>query len=209
MTRVLLVDDHPLVRQGTRASLSTAGDLEVVAETGDADEAIILACRLRPDIVLLDIRLPGKSGIDVARTLRRSLPETKVIILTSYNLDVYVRACFAIGVHGYLLKTATDCEVVDALRAVLQGKQVVSPEIRMDAAVEQGLDATPTLTEREREVLQLVALGETNRAIGLRLGLKESTIESYLGNAFAKLGARSRADAVNRARQLGLIVLPE
>ena len=132
----------------------------------------------------------------MARTLRRSLPGTKLIILTSYNLDAYVRACFAIGVDGYLLKTATDLELVDAVRAVIRGEQVVSAEIPMDTAEPSDQANPPTLSARECEVLQLVALGETNRAIGLRLGLKESTIESYLGNIFCKLGARSRADAV-------------
>jgi DNA-binding NarL/FixJ family response regulator len=209
MTRILLADDHPLVRQGARAALSADADLEVVAEARDGNEAISLAQELRPDVILLDIRLPGKNGIEVARALRRDLPETKVIILASYNLDAYVRACFAIGVHGYLLNTATDAELVDAVRAVIRGEQVVSAETPMDTAEPSGQANPPTLSERQREVLQLVALGQTNRAIGLRLGLKESTIESYLGNAFGKLGARSRSDAVNRAMQLGLIVLPE
>jgi DNA-binding NarL/FixJ family response regulator len=209
MTRILLVDDHPLVRQGARAALSADADLEVVGEARDGNEAMSLTRGLRPDVILLDIRLPGKNGIDVARALRRELPETKVIILTSYNLDAYVRACFAIGVDGYLLKTATDAELVDAVRAVLRGEQVVSAEIPMDTAEPSGQANPPALSERECEVLQLVALGETNRAIGLRLGLKESTIESYLGNAFGKLGARSRSDAANRAMQLGLIVPPD
>jgi DNA-binding NarL/FixJ family response regulator len=209
MIRVLIVDDHPLMRQAVVAVLSTANDMEVVGEAGDGDEALELASRLRPDVVLLDIRLPGKDGIQVARALCRDLPEARVIMLTSYNLETYVRACFAIGVCGYLLKTADDGEVVAAVRAVARGEQVVSPEIPPSSVVRSRTAEITTLSDREREVLMLAAQGKTNRAIGQRLGLKENTIESYLGNAFAKLGARSRADAVNRAIQQALIVVPD
>jgi DNA-binding NarL/FixJ family response regulator len=205
MSTVLLVDDHPLVRQAMRSALAATDDLRVVGEARDGDEAMALARDLRPDLVLLDIRLPGTNGIEVARYLRRELQDIRVVMLSSYDLDVYVRACFAIGVHGYLVKSASDAEVVTALRAVLRGEQWVSPEIAITAA-RVGLDGKRELSERERQVLGMAAEGSTNKAIALGLSLKESTVESYLKNAFTKLGVGSRMQAVQRALEEGLIV---
>ena len=128
MIRVLLVDDHTLLRQGTRALLRESAAIEVVAECADGAEALALAGRLRPDVVLLDIRLPGMSGIDVARALRQDLPEIKVVILTAWGYQEYVRTLFAIGVHGYLLKTASGPELIAAVEAVQRGEQVLDAE---------------------------------------------------------------------------------
>ncbi len=209
MIRVMLVDDHVLMRQGTRALLSTATDIEIVAETGRAEEARAQARRLHPDVVLLDIRLHQSSGIDVARTLREELPQVKVLVLTTYNYETYVRALFAIGVHGYLLKSASDVELIEAVRAVHRGEMALNAGIaaQLAASRRSGVGATRALSEREREVLTLVAEGASNREIGQQLGLKETTIESYLSNIMAKLGARSRTDAVKLAVQQGIIVL--
>ena len=207
MVRVMLVDDHVLLRRGTRALLQAAPDVEIVAETGDGQQALALARRLRPDVVLLDIRLSGMSGIDVARTLRKDLPTIKVLMLTAYKYEAYVRALLAIGVHGYLLKKASDTELIEGVRAVCRGETALSPEIAAQLTTRRSSVAvTSTLSEREREVLTLVADGASNGEIGQRLHLKEATIESYLSNIMAKLAARSRTDAVKLAVQRGIIV---
>jgi DNA-binding NarL/FixJ family response regulator len=213
MIRVELVDDHTLLRQGTRALLDRTPDVEVVAETVHGEHALALARRLRPDVVLLDIRLlPGLSGIDVARTLRRDLPEIKVVILTTYAQETYVRRLFAIGVHGYLLKSVSDEELLTALRAVQRGEQWLSPEIAAQLAAEARHNvgrATDRLSEREREVLTLVGQGRSNQDIARTLYIQVCTVESHVHHALAKLGAHSRTEAVNRAVQRGLIVLED
>jgi NarL family two-component system response regulator LiaR len=207
MIRVMLVDDHVLLRQGTRALLQAAPDVEIVAETGHGNEALALARRLCPDVVLLDIRLGGMSGIDVARSLRKDLPEIKVLMLTAYKYETYVRALLAIGVHGYLLKKASDTELIEGVRAVFRGELALSPDITAQLTTRRsGVAVTGLLSEREREVLTLVADGASNSEIGRQLHLKEATIESYLSNIMGKLGARSRTDAVKLAVQRGLIV---
>jgi len=211
MIRVMLVDDHPLMRQGTRAFLETDPDIAIVAETGQGEQALTLARHQRPDVVLLDIRLHGSSGIDVARALRRDLPEVKVLVLTTYPYETYVRALFAIGVHGYLLKTSSDTELIAAVRAVHRGETALSTEIAAQLATPRrsGIAPTRALSEREREVLTLVGDGASNKEIGQQLGLKETTIVSYLSNIMAKLGARSRTDAIKIAVQEGIIVLEQ
>lgn len=210
MIRVELVEDHTLVRQGTRALLDKTPDIQVVAETGQGEEALALARRLRPDVALLDIRLsPGLSGVDVARALRRDLPEIKVLMLSAYFQDTYVRALFAIGVHGYLLKNVVDAELVAAVRAVQHGEQWLSPEVaaRLSARRSRVVAANETLTAREREVLELVGAGESNAEIADELRIQISTVESHLNNVLAKLGARSRTEALTRAVQRGIIAL--
>ena len=207
MVRVMLVDDHVLLRRGTRALLQAAPDVEIVAETGDGQQALALARRLRPNVVLLDIRLSGMSGVDVARTLRHGLPQTKVLMLTAYKYEAYVRALLAIGVHGYLLKKASDTELIEGMRAVCRGETALSAEIAAQLTTRRsGITVTRVLSEREREVLTLVADGASNGEIGQRLQLKEATIESYLSTIMAKLAARSRTDAVKLAVQRGIIV---
>jgi DNA-binding NarL/FixJ family response regulator len=166
MIRVMLVDDHVLLRRGTRALLRAAPDIEVLAETGHGQEALALARRLRPDVVLLDIRLGGMSGIDVARSLRKDLPEVKVLMLTGYKYETYVRALLAIGVHGYLLKKASETELIEAVRAVCREETALSPEIAAQLTTRRpGSAVTGTLSDREREVLTLVGEGASNRAI--------------------------------------------
>jgi DNA-binding NarL/FixJ family response regulator len=205
MVRVVLIDDHVLLRQGTWVLLQAAPDVEIVAE--DGKRALALARRLRPDVVLLDIRLGGMSGFDVARSLRHGLPQTKVLMLTAYKYEAYVRALLAIGVHGYLLKKASDTELIEGVRAVCRGETALSPEIAAQLTTRHSsIGVTGVLSGREREVLTLVADGASNGEIGQRLHLKEATIESYLSTIMAKLAARSRTDAVKLAVQRGIIV---
>lgn len=206
MIRVLLVDDHQLVRQGTRALLTTAPDIEIVAESEDGDEALALARRLQPDLVLLDIRLRGSSGIEVARTLRQDLPHIKVVILTAYHHEQYVRALFAIGVHGYLLKDATGDQVIAAVRRVYEGELVVSPEIEARKR-HSTLTGADQLSNRELEVLTLVSRGESNKEIAQSLGVNTRTVETYVSRLMGKLDARSRTEAISVATQRGIIHL--
>ncbi len=210
MIRVLLVDDHPLLREGTRALLSNSPEVEIVAETGKGEDAVELAGKLRPDVVLLDIRLEGMSGLEVARALRQDLPEVKVLVLSAHKSEQYVRALFAIGVQGYLLKSAMGPELIGAIRGVCTGETVLSPEISAQLASQSrgsGVGASKTLSDREREVLQLVGRGATNKEIASRLSIGTRTAETYMSNVMAKLGARSRAEAVNLALQRGIIAL--
>jgi DNA-binding NarL/FixJ family response regulator len=212
MIRVLLVDDHTLMRQGTRALLRESPDIEVVAETGQGEEALVLAEQLRPDVVLLDIRLPGLNGIDVARALQRDLPEIRVIMLTAYHQEQYVRALFAIGVHGFLLKTASGEELISAVHAVRRGEQVVDAEISAVLVTTQrtsGIGASGTLSVREQEVLALVGQGAANKDIALQFAISTRTVETHMSNAMAKLGARSRAEAIILATRRGILILAE
>ncbi len=210
MIRVLLVDDHMPLRAGTRALLREAADIEVVAETAHGAEALALAARLQPDVVLLDIKLPDMSGVDVARALRHDLPEIKVLILTAYDYEQYVRTLFAIGVHGYLLKSDSGLELIAAVRAVARGEQALSAEIRAHlarATVRSGVAAAGTLSARECEVLTLVGQGARNKEIAQHLAIKTSTVETYISNAMAKLDVHSRSEALRVAIQRGIIVL--
>jgi len=208
--RVLLVDDHMPLRAGTRALLQDAPDIEVVAETARGGDALDLAARLRPDVALLDIKLPDMSGVDVARTLRQELPDIKVLMLTAYNYEQYVRTLFAIGVHGYLLKSDSGLELVEAVRAVQRGEQALSSEIVTALASAAGSGVvTGALSEREREVLVLVWQGQRNKEVAQRLGIKTSTVETYISNIMVKLDVHSRAEAVRVAIQRGIIVLDD
>ncbi len=208
MIRVLLVDDHTLMRQGTRALLSEADDIEIVAESERGEEALTLAREHRPDVVILDIRLPDLGGVEVARMLREDLPATRILILTAYDYDQYVRALFAIGVEGYLLKNATGEELIAAVREVSPGKQVLSPEIEARKSNADGFQPD-ALTDREIEILTLVSQGESNKEIAQVLGITPRTAEWHLGKVMAKLGARSRTEAVRLGRQQGMIDVDE
>jgi two-component system response regulator DesR len=208
MIRVLLVEDHQMFREGTRALLSDAPEIEVVAGCGRGEDALALIEALAPDIVLLDIELEGMSGLQVARCLSQQGSAAKVIILSAYAHETYVRILFAAGVHGYLLKKASSHELIEAVRAVHGGGQVYSPEVaaRQSNVVARSSGATaPLVTERELAVLCLVRDGLNNREIGETLQISLRTVESYLSHAMAKLGARSRTEAVNLAVRTGVL----
>ncbi|MGH2442732.1 MAG: response regulator [Chloroflexota bacterium] len=208
MIRVLLVDDHTLMRQGTRALLSEAEDIAIVAECERGDEAVALAHEHLPDVVILDIRLGGLGGVEVARHLREHIPATKILILTAYDYDQYVRALLAIGVEGYLLKHTSGQELIAAVRRVSAGEQILSPEIeaRRRSADTAHLGA---LTDREIEILVLVSEGASNKQIAQRVGVTTRTAEWHVGNVMAKLGARSRTEAIRLGQQQGIIAVDE
>lgn len=212
MIRVVLVDDHTLMRQGTGALLRESPDIEIIAETGQGEEVLSLADQLRPDVVLLDIRLPGLNGIEVARALQRDLPEIRVIMLTAYHQDHYVRALFAIGVHGFLLKTASGTVLIAAVHAVMRGEQVLDAEINAEWATAprtSGIGASRTLSAREQAVLALVGQGATNKDIALQFGISIRTVETHMSNVMTKLGARSRAEAISLAGRRGFLMPAE
>ncbi len=212
---ILIVDDHPMMRMGAAACFSEAPDCRVAGETDNAEEALALALRLRPDVVLLDIRLKGElSGIDVARSLRKQLPDTKIIVLTNFPHEPYVRAMMELGVDGYLLKDTPPRDVLDAVRMVMKGRHVFSATIS-SRIVRGYLDSQdsgerhdgPSLTSREAEVLQLVADGRTNDEIAEVLNLSVKAIQAHLTRLYEKLGARNRTEAVVYAARRGLVVL--
>lgn len=207
--RVILADDHHMVRAGIRELLQGAGDLQVIAEAGDGEEAQSLIQKHKPDVAVLDIQMPKASGIEVTRWLRAHYPEVGVLILTAYDDDPYVMAVLQAGANGYVLKTARPEELVQAVHDVNDGRSALDPAITRklmsnlfkgpkDTAVEE-------LTEREHDVLRLAAKGYTNKAIGVQLAISDRTVQGHLAHIFAKLQATSRTEAVMRAVALGWI----
>lgn len=208
--RVLIVDDHPLYRRGIRGTLSGQDDLEVVAELGNAADAV-QQCESRcPDVVLLDLNLPDKSGIEVAGEIRDLCPSTAIIALTAHDDEAYVLALAGAGARGYLLKTATDDEIVGAVRTVAAGGTVFAlavTEALLRHARGEAVVRAFGLTEREREVLAHAAAGLTNRQIGHQLEISERTVQAHLSHIFDKLDVASRTEAVTVALRHGLIQL--
>ncbi|MFE5671461.1 response regulator [Agromyces sp. NPDC056523] len=205
MIRLLLSDDHPVVRAGMRALLEAEPDLEVTGEAASAEEAVQLAAAPGIDLVLMDLQFPGSlQGVEATRRIR-SLPDSpRVLVLTNYDTDADILGAIEAGASGYLLKDAPPGELVAAIRAAAAGESALAPAVasRLD---ESQRSADQRLTVREAEVLQLVAAGSTNREIGQALFLSEATVKSHLVHIFTKLGVGSRTAAVARARELGAI----
>jgi two-component system, NarL family, response regulator NreC len=201
--KVVLVDDHAVVRSGLRLLLEAHEDIEVIGEAGNAKDAIFRARALKPDVMLLDVVMPGDSGIDVLPKLLKESPETKVLVLSMQDDPSYVREAFAAGASGYVLKEAADEEVVSAVREIANGGHYVHPTLgaRMVAAEAQeraAAEADP-LSEREREVLRLLALGHTNQEIAQKLYISVRTAESHRAHVMQKLRLSSRAELVRYA----------
>jgi DNA-binding NarL/FixJ family response regulator len=207
--RVLVVDDHAVVRTGLRRVLDAEPDIETVAEAATAERAVFEAIDHKPDIVLLDLMMPGKSGIDGMPALIQAVPEAKILILSMQDDPRYVREAFEAGASGYVLKEAADTEVVSAVRAVAAGERYVHPALgaRLIAAeVEQRKRAeVDPLSEREREVLRLLALGHTNQEIAKMLYISVRTAETHRAHIMQKLGLSSRAELVRHALAEGLL----
>src|SRR5512147_3035049 len=184
--RVLLADDHHIVRQGIRQLLESAKDIEVIAQAGDGEEAQSLIQRLKPDVAVLDIQMPKASGIEVTRWLRAHLPEVGVLILTAYDDDPYVMAVLQAGANGYVLKTATMADLIQAVRDVYEGKSALDPVVtrKLMANIFKRPEKTPieSLTERELDVLRLAAQGFTNKAIGVQLNISDRTVQGHLAH---------------------------
>ena len=206
--RVLIVDDHEVLRAGTRQVLEASGDIVVVGEADDARAALAMIEELAPNVVLIDIRLPDRSGIDVARQLTLTHPGVRVVILSAYDDDDFVRAALEVGATGYLLKTMPRDELVAAVRAAAQGTTVLDPALspRLAGAHSSfGPSNGPRLTWREREAVELVAEGLSNKAIAARLGVSVRTVEGHLNHVFTKLGVESRTELVRFVLTQGLI----
>lgn len=207
--RVLLADDHRIVRQGVRQLLESAKDIEVVAEAADGEEAQSLIEQHKPDVAVLDIQMPKASGIEVTRWLRAHMPQVGVLILTAYDDDPYVMAVLQAGANGYVLKTANADDLIQAVRDVNEGKSALDPAItkKLMSNIFKHTDNKPVehLTDRELDVLRLAAKGFTNKAIGIQLNISDRTVQGHLAHIFAKMQANSRTEAVMRAVQLGWI----
>lgn len=205
-TRVLIVDDHMLVREGLRRILQAQDDMDVVGEAGDSAAAVAVAARERPDIVLLDVEIPGGEAAATVRKLRSASPESRVIILSMHEGPTLVQELLAAGIRGYLLKSIHWQELVLAIRTVHldPDRVVLGVSGQSLRSAQQGTGEAMALSTREREILSLVRDALSNGQIASRLSLKEATVKRHLRNVFVKLGAVSRIDAVNKATQLGL-----
>ncbi len=205
--RVVLADDHAVVRAGIRQILETAPDIRVVAEAEDGQQAIEAIGASKPDVAVLDVKMPKTTGIEATRWIRQNRPSTAVLVLTAYDDDPYVLAVLQAGANGYVLKSADAAEIVRAVRRVHAGQSVVDPEIarRVLRSVSGAQEATrpERLTARELEVLVLAARGSTNKAIGSALRISARTVQGHLAKIFDKLQAESRTEAVMRAVNLG------
>lgn len=206
MTRVLIVDDHPIVRAGLVALVESADDLDVVGVGSTGLEAVDLAVALTPDVVLMDLRMPGLDGDEATARILGAVPTTRVVILTTYESDDAILRAIGAGASGYLLKAAPEAELLAGIRAVAAGEVALAPSVSR-VLVRRAAAPPPSvqLTARELDVLRLVATGLGNRQIGEQLHLGEATVKSHLLRVFSKLDAKSRTGAVARARELGLL----
>lgn len=211
--RVLLADDHQVVRRGIRDFLIEGG-LEVVAEAEDGREALARIETLQPDVAILDLQMPHMSGIEVARAVRERRLPVGLLVLTAYDDDPFVMAALEAGVNGYVLKTSDAEDIVAAVQTVFEGRSVLDPSLvgqvmRALSSPKAERVQGEELTEREIEVLREVAQGFTNKAIGMRLGISDRTVQGHLRKIFEKMAAANRTEAVVKASQLGLLELPE
>ncbi len=209
--RIVLADDHPVVRRGLRALIGTIEGLDVVGEAADGEAAIREVQLLRPDVVLMDVRMPGTGGVEATRRIRAVAPTTAVLMLTMYDDDATVLTAMSAGARGYLLKGAEQDEIVGAIRGVVGGQVIFGPGIAgrvldyfASAPAGPAAPAFPQLTAREREILDLLAAGRRTAAIADHLFLSPKTVSNHLTSVFAKLEVADRAAAIVRAREGGL-----
>jgi DNA-binding NarL/FixJ family response regulator len=204
--RILVVDDHHVVRQGLIALLKTVPEISVVAEGSDGEQAVELFRKYSPDVTIMDLRMPKKSGVEAITEIRREAPGARVIVLTTFDGDEDIYRALQAGAKGYLLKDMFGEELIEAIRSVHAGKQ------RIPAAVAQRLAERmvgPSLTSRELEVLKCIVAGKSNRDIGLQLSISEATVKTHINNILGKLGVTDRTQAATTALQRGIVHLPE
>jgi DNA-binding NarL/FixJ family response regulator len=210
--RIIIVDDHPLMREGLRALVASLPDIEVVGEAGDGEAARREVQLTRPDVVVMDLHMPGTNGVEATRAILRATPATRVLVLTMFEDDESVFAAMRAGASGYLVKGAQQDEIVRAVRSVAAGQAIFGPSVarRIIDFFATGTRAVPAaepfpeLTAREREVLDLIAAGRTNAAIARQLVISGKTVSNHISAIFAKLQVADRAEAIIRARQAGL-----
>ena len=213
--RLMIVDDQKLMRQGLRTLLELEGGFEIVAEAGNGQAALDAYAEFQPDIVLMDIRMPGMDGVEATRRLHEKWPNAHLIVLTTFNDDAYVFEALRVGALGYLLKDLSGQELANAVRTVANGGALIDPSVarkvisefaRLTPPARPINDGLPEpLTERELDVLRLLAEGLSNRQIGYKLSLTEGTVKNYVTNVLQKIGARDRTQAALRGRELGLV----
>jgi DNA-binding NarL/FixJ family response regulator len=213
--RIVIADDHIVVREGTRELLQKAGDLDIVGEAGDGEEAVRLVKELEPDVIILDVAMPRLSGIEAARQIKAISPKTAVLILTAYEYEQYVFALLEAGADGYLLKDIPSQKLIEAVRAVHAGELVLHPSAARKAqnyflgAAKHQEPRAQLLTDRETEVLQLLAKGHSNQQMASELNLSRRTVQSHLRNIFNKLKVDSRTQAVIAGMKRGYLVLED
>lgn len=215
--RILIADDHAVIRSGLRLLLESRPDLQVVGDAGTGRDTIEQVLHLQPDVLLLDIAMPDMNGLDVAREVRGQAPHVRIIVLTMYDDEEYLRQFLKIGVAGYVLKRAADTELVDAIRAVHRGESFVYPSLMgrlIDSYLKQppparSPEAAGELSPRELEVLRLVALGNTSQQIADQLLISVNTVETHRAHIMEKLGLRGRAQLVRYAIAKGLLDAPQ
>jgi len=212
--RVILADDHAVVRQGIRRFLEEDRAIDVVAEASNGAEAVRLVEQHRPDVAVLDIRMPEMTGVEAARRIKDLFPAVRILILTAFDDDPYIFALLEAGADGYMLKTASGDELVDAVHTAYRGESALSPEI-VTKVVRQMTSGRPAgaagqvepLTPREIDVLRRVARGMTNREVGRELGISHRTVQGHLASTYGKLGVSSRTEAVTEALKRGWIAI--
>jgi DNA-binding NarL/FixJ family response regulator len=204
--RLLIVDDHPVVRDGLRGMLAPDPSLEVVGEASDGAEAIGLVESLQPDVVLMDLRMPGLGGVAAIKALAERGAKARVLVLTTYDSDSDVTPALEAGATGYLLKDAPQEQLVRAIQAAARGESVLAPSVATRLVSQLRVPAKDSLSERELEVLSLIARGETNRGAAARLFISEATVKTHLLHIYEKLGVNDRAAAVAAAYERGLLV---
>lgn len=214
-TRLFIADDHAVVRSGLKLILQSQPDLELVGEAATGEEAVAQILELRPEIVLLDIGLPGMTGLQAAQEIRERAPEVRIVLLTMYNDDAYLQQALRIGAQGYVLKQAADSELIAAIRAVQRGESFIYPSLtgqlinlylkQTTSAQQSAGEAQDELSPRENEVLRLVALGYTSQQVARQLGISVSTVETHRERLMDKLKLKGRAQLVRYALSRGLL----
>jgi DNA-binding NarL/FixJ family response regulator len=209
--RILIVDDHPMFRKGLSALLASMREFDIIGQATNGQEAIAQVEPLQPDVILMDLQMPGGSGIDATRTITRTYPHMRVLVVTLFEDDDSVFSALRAGARGYVLKDAEDDEMVRAIKAVGRGEAIFSPAIATRvltffAAPHHAVPKHifPTLTERERDILHLIAGGQSNTQIAAQLALSAKTVSNYVSSIFSKLQVADRAQAIIRAREAGL-----
>jgi DNA-binding NarL/FixJ family response regulator len=211
MIRVVVVDDHPMMREGLRALVASLPDVDVVGEAADGDGARRETRLTRPDVVVMDLHMPGTNGVEATRAILRDVPNTRVLVLTMFEDDDSVFAAMRAGASGYLVKGAQQEEIVRAIRSVADGQAIFGPSVARriidffaSGSTPVRAEPFPELTAREREVLALIAAGRTNPAIARRLTISGKTVSNHISAIFAKLQVADRSEAIVRARRAGL-----
>ncbi|WP_405166303.1 response regulator transcription factor [Nocardia sp. NBC_01499] len=205
MITIMLVDDHPVVREGLRGMLESEPDFSVVGEAGSGDEAVALDRVKQPDVILMDLRMPGLDGVSATRKILRQTPRRRVVVLTTYETDADILRAVEAGASGYLLKDVSRTELVGAIRAAARGETVLAPSVVGKLVNRVRNPEPPPLSARETEVLRLVAKGGTNADIGRALHISEATVKTHLLRVFGKLSVSDRTAAVTTAMERGLL----